>query len=100
PSESDPGSPVDIRTLEGQLDGSGDQHPAGSRQPSNPLHDVADETREPERVSAWGGLEAFSQVVQRAHRRDRWEQQPRHVEVWSEKAPSGGRSVRYSISTK
>jgi hypothetical protein len=49
-----------------------------------------DETREAERVSAWSDLAAFSGVVQRAYRRDRWVQQPRRVEVWSEKGTVRG----------
>ncbi len=51
---------------------------------------IVDETREAERVSAWSDLAAFSGVVQRAYRRDRWVQQPRRLEIWSEKGTVRG----------
>jgi hypothetical protein len=55
-----------------------------------PWHWIVDETREAERISAWNDLAAFSDVVQRAYRRDRWVQQPQRVEVWSEKGTVRG----------
>jgi hypothetical protein len=46
---------------------------------------IIDETREAERVAQWDDPEQFAGVVQRSYRRDYWTQQPRRVEVWSEK---------------
>ena len=51
---------------------------------------VVDETREAERVPAWTDPEAYVDVVKRSYRRDRWAQQPRRVEVWSEKGTVRG----------
>lgn len=51
---------------------------------------VVDETRAPERVAAWKNPERFADVVQRSYRRDRWADQPRQVEVWSEKGTVRG----------
>jgi len=47
---------------------------------------MADETREPETVSVWTDAAAFIETVKRSYRRDNWQDQPHHVEVWSEKA--------------
>lgn len=51
---------------------------------------IVDETREAERVSQWTDASEFADVVQRAYRRDRWQDQPRLVEVWSEKGTVRG----------
>jgi len=51
---------------------------------------IVDETREPERVPSWDAPEQFARVVQHSYRRDRWAQQPRRVEVWSEKGTVRG----------
>jgi len=51
---------------------------------------IVDETREPERVPSWDDPERFALVVQRSYRRDRWAQQPRRLEVWSEKGTVRG----------
>ena len=51
---------------------------------------VVDETRAPERVSAWSDPAAFIETVQRAYRRDRWTDQPSWIEVWSEKGTIRG----------
>lgn len=51
---------------------------------------IVDETREAERVSQWQDAAQFADVVQRAYRRDRWQDQPRLIEVWSEKGTVRG----------
>lgn len=51
---------------------------------------VVDETRAPERVSAWEDPAAFIETVQRSYRRDRWTDQPAWIEVWSEKGTIRG----------
>jgi hypothetical protein len=51
---------------------------------------IVDETREPERISQWDDPESYAETVQRAYRRDRWTEQPRIVEVWSEKGTVRG----------
>jgi hypothetical protein len=51
---------------------------------------VVDETREAERVAQWDDPEQFARVVQRSYRRDYWTQQPRRIEVWSEKGTVRG----------
>ena len=51
---------------------------------------IVDETREAERVPSWDDPEQFARTVQRIYRRDRWAQQPRRVEVWSEKGTVRG----------
>lgn len=51
---------------------------------------IVDETREAERVPSWDDPERFALVVQRSYRRDRWAQQPRRLEVWSEKGTVRG----------
>lgn len=51
---------------------------------------VVDETREPERVQAFENPTAYVEVVKTAYRRDRWADQPRAVEVWSEKGTIRG----------
>src|SRR5262245_56855291 len=51
---------------------------------------IVDETRELERCSSWDDPAAFVRTVSRAYRRDFWNQQPRRVEVWSEKGTVRG----------
>jgi hypothetical protein len=51
---------------------------------------IVDETRELERVSTWANPEDFARCVARSYRRDFWNQQPRRVEVWSEKGTIRG----------
>lgn len=51
---------------------------------------IVDETRELERRSSWVDPAAFVRTVSRAYRRDFWNQQPVHVEVWSEKGTVRG----------
>lgn len=51
---------------------------------------IVDETREAERPGTWRDPVAFAAVVRRGYRRDRWQYQPRRVEVWSEKGTVRG----------
>ncbi len=51
---------------------------------------VVDETREPERVSAWEDPAAYVEAVKRSYRRDRWTDQPDWIEIWSEKGTIRG----------
>ena len=51
---------------------------------------VVDETRAPERVSAWDDPAAYVETVTHAYRRDRWTDQPAWIEVWSEKGTIRG----------
>ncbi|MCP1844407.1 hypothetical protein J2R78_007374 [Bradyrhizobium sp. USDA 4538] len=51
---------------------------------------IVDETRELERVSTWRDPAAYARTVARSYRRDFWDQQPRRVEVWSEKGTIRG----------
>jgi hypothetical protein len=58
---------------------------------SIPWEWIVDETRHAERLRpGWADPEAFIRVVQDAYRRDYWKQQPRRVEVWSEKGTVRG----------
>ena len=51
---------------------------------------IVDETRELERVASWNDPEDYVDSVSRGYRRDFWPQQPKHVEVWSEKGTVRG----------
>jgi hypothetical protein len=51
---------------------------------------VVDETRAPERAATWRDPEQFKAACRRSYRRDRWEGQDEHVEVWSEKGTIRG----------
>ena len=51
---------------------------------------VVDETRELEKVSTWDDPGEYMQTVMRCYRRDFWSQQPKRVEVWSEKGTIRG----------
>jgi hypothetical protein len=51
---------------------------------------IVDETRELERVSTWSNTAAYARTVAKSYRRDFWDQQPRRVEVWSEKGTIRG----------
>jgi hypothetical protein len=55
-----------------------------------PWHWIMDETRDAERVNAWEDPAAYVETVKRAYRRDRWADQPKRVEVWSEKGTIRG----------
>jgi hypothetical protein len=47
---------------------------------------MVDEQRPPEMVSMWDNVNEFLDTVKGAYRRDYWQNQPGHTEVWSEKA--------------
>ena len=51
---------------------------------------IVDETRTRERVPTWADPAAYVRTVARSYRRDFWSQQPRRVEVWSEKGTIRG----------
>jgi hypothetical protein len=51
---------------------------------------IVDETRELERISTWSNPAEYARCVARSYRRDFWDQQPRRVEVWSEKGTIRG----------
>jgi hypothetical protein len=51
---------------------------------------IVDETRELERVSTWSDPAEYARCVAQSYRRDFWDQQPRRVEVWSEKGTIRG----------
>ena len=51
---------------------------------------IVDETRDAERISAWEDPAAYVDTVSRSYRRDRWVDQPRWIEVWSEKGTVRG----------
>jgi hypothetical protein len=51
---------------------------------------IVDETREFERVPTWSDSVAYVRTVANSYRRDFWNQQPRRVEVWSEKGTIRG----------
>jgi hypothetical protein len=51
---------------------------------------IVDETRAIERVSTWANPAAYARCVARSYRRDFWNQQPRRVQVWSEKGTVRG----------
>jgi hypothetical protein len=51
---------------------------------------IVDETREPERVSAWDNPSDYAETVKRAYRRNRWTDQPDWIELWSEKGTVRG----------
>ena len=51
---------------------------------------IVDETRELEQRPSWSDPEEYVAAVSRSYRRDFWQQQPRRVEVWSEKGTVRG----------
>jgi hypothetical protein len=51
---------------------------------------IVDETREPEYAGTWRDPAQFIRMAQNSYRRDRWEGQEQHVEVWSEKGTVRG----------
>ena len=50
-----------------------------------PWEHIVDETRQEQRVSAWGGLGDFGETITRAYRKDFWAHQPAWLKVFSEK---------------
>lgn len=51
---------------------------------------IVDETREAERIAAWDDPEALIQAAVAQYRKDYWKDQPREVEIWSEKGTVRG----------
>jgi hypothetical protein len=51
---------------------------------------IVDQTRAPEEANAWTDLQAYLRVMQAAYRRDRWQDQPERVQIWSEKGTVAG----------
>jgi hypothetical protein len=51
---------------------------------------IVDETRELERLPTWSDPAAYARTVAKSYRRDFWDQQPRRVEIWSEKGTIRG----------
>ncbi len=51
---------------------------------------VVDPTRQEQSVPTWHDPEAYGRAVQRSYRRNKWEAQPTHVSVWSEKGTVEG----------
>jgi hypothetical protein len=47
---------------------------------------IVDELRESEIVSMWADAQGYIEAVRRSYRRNLWQDQPHHVELWSEKA--------------
>jgi hypothetical protein len=51
---------------------------------------IVDETREPERISAWRDISDYGQTIVKSYRKDFWQRQDERVEVWSEKGTVRG----------
>jgi hypothetical protein len=51
---------------------------------------VTDSTRAEQGVVTWADPVAYASTVQRLYRKDKWQDQPTHVSVWSEKATVEG----------
>src|SRR5215831_4776743 len=47
---------------------------------------IVDELREAELVSMWDDVAGYMDTVKTSYRRNNWQDQPNHVELWSEKA--------------
>jgi hypothetical protein len=57
---------------------------------SMPWEWIVDPTRAEQRVPTWHDPIAFGRTMQKAYRRNKWEAQPTHVSVWSEKGTVEG----------
>lgn len=55
-----------------------------------PWEYIVDETREVEQASSWKDPQSLIRAAVRQYRKDFWESQPNHVEVWSEKGTVRG----------
>ena len=66
---------------EWELDGEIGTAPASSIPPNW----MVDEGRQPETVNVWQDAASYIETVKRCYRRDNWQDQAHHVEVWSEK---------------
>ena len=47
---------------------------------------IVDETRTPHCVSSWKDPDDFADSVKASYRKDLWDLQPNHIEIWSEKS--------------
>jgi hypothetical protein len=47
---------------------------------------MVDETRQAETINVWHDAAGYIETVKKSYRRDNWQDQPHHVEVWSEKS--------------
>ena len=45
----------------------------------------ADRLRAVDKLSSWTDLNGFMQTVKRSYRRDKWQNQPKYLEIWTEK---------------
>ncbi len=55
-----------------------------------PWDHMEDRTRRPRHVSMWKGLPDYREAVMASYRRNVWQDQPRYIEVWSEKDALSG----------
>jgi hypothetical protein len=51
---------------------------------------VVDESRDEEVISTWNNIEAYTETIERAYRRNYWAEQPVVVKIWSEKSTVSG----------
>lgn len=51
---------------------------------------IVDTTRQEQRVATWADPAAYGRAVQASYRRNKWDAQPTHVSVWSEKSTIEG----------
>jgi hypothetical protein len=51
---------------------------------------ITDQTRQKEGLPSWKDPEAYAGFVQRVYRKNKWEGQPTHISVWSEKSTISG----------
>ena len=51
---------------------------------------IVDSTRQEETVATWSDPAEFAITVQRSYRKNKWEAQPKHIVVWSEKSTVEG----------
>jgi hypothetical protein len=51
---------------------------------------IVDSTRQEERVATWADPAEYARAVPHSYRRDKWDGQPKHISVWSEKSTVEG----------
>jgi hypothetical protein len=51
---------------------------------------IVDYTRQEERVATWKDPTHYARAVQHSYRRNKWDAQPKHITVWSEKSTVEG----------
>lgn len=67
-------------------DTSWEKHERAAPEYGIPSDWIVDETREAETVNVFRNADSYISAVSWSYRRDNWQDQPRHVEVWTEKA--------------